>query len=97
MYLQIKVICLNKRKEASVPRDHEAGFAEVSHEEIHKALETKPQLFFLLIYFNWKPQLLKRMLCRDRAVVLVTRSLGDFLCLRVPLKPRTQGLSSLSQ
>ena len=84
MYLQIKVICLNKRKEASVPGDHEAGFAEVSHDEIHKALETKPQL-------------LKRMLCRDRAVVLVTRSLGDFLCLRVPLKPRTQGLSSLSQ
>ena len=64
-----------QKEEASVPWDHEADFAEVSYKEVHKALETKPQLlfsFFKLIYFNWKPQLLKRMLCRDGAVVLVS-------------------------
>ena len=49
MYLQIKVICLNKRKEASVPWDYEADFAEVSHKEVHKALETKPQFLFFFL------------------------------------------------
>ena len=49
MYLQIKVICLNKRKEASVPWDYEADFAEVSHKEVHKALDTKAQFLFFFL------------------------------------------------
>ena len=74
MHLQIKVICLNKRKGVSVFWGHSADFAKVGNEEVHRAQMRHNRNF-------------KRTVCRD-GDVLVTRSLTDFLCLRVPLTPR---------
>lgn len=73
IHLQIKVICLNRRKGASVFWGHSADFAEVGN-EVHGTQMRHNRNF-------------KRTVCRV-GDVLVTRSLTDFLCLRVPLMPR---------